>query len=130
MDDPMERGVDYVIEATGSYIGFALALELVRPEGVVILKTTVAHPTTLDLSLSVINEVSIIGSRCGPFRPALDALAKMNVDVRRMVTETFELRDGLRALRRASDAGVMKILLHIQPWNFTGCRGEVFGLIL
>ena len=113
MDDPMERGADYVIEATGSYIGFARALELVRPEGAVILKTTVAHPTALDLSLPVINEVSIIGSRCGPFRPALDALAKMNVDVRHMVTETFELREGLRALRRASDADVMKILLHI-----------------
>lgn len=113
LDDPMERGADFVIEATGSYEGFARALELVRPEGAVILKTTVAHPTALDLSLPVINEITIIGSRCGPFRPALEALSKMKVDIRRMVTDTFELRDGLRALSRASDPDAMKVLLRM-----------------
>ncbi|MDP7640323.1 MAG: alcohol dehydrogenase catalytic domain-containing protein, partial [Candidatus Hydrogenedentes bacterium] len=113
INDPMERGADFVVEATGTNEGFASALELVRPEGAVILKTTIARPAALDMSLPVINEVNIVGSRCGPFRPALEALSKMNVDVHRMVTETFELQDGLRALRRASDPDAMKILLHM-----------------
>lgn len=111
--DPVERGADLVVEATGSHLGFERALELVRPEGTVILKTTTTHPTAFDLSLPVINEVKIIGSRCGPFRPALDALAAGTVEVRPLVTETYPLKDAPRALARASHDDVMKILLHM-----------------
>jgi threonine dehydrogenase-like Zn-dependent dehydrogenase len=112
-DDPLERGADIVVEATGSYEGFTRALELVRPEGTIVLKTTVAHPTALDLSSPVVNEVRIVGSRCGPFRPALEALSMGNVEVRPMITESYELGDAVYAMTRAEDPGVMKVLLHM-----------------
>lgn len=112
-DDPIERNVDIVVEATGSQEGIARALELVRPEGTIVLKTTSAEAGTLNLSLPVINEIKIIGSRCGPFRPALEALASNAVDVRPMITETYELRDAELAMQRAVAPEVMKVLLHI-----------------
>jgi threonine dehydrogenase-like Zn-dependent dehydrogenase len=113
LDDPIERGADIVVEATGSYEGLNRALDLVRPEGTIVLKTTVTHPTALEMSLPVINEVRIVGSRCGPFRPALEALALGNVEVRPMVTDTFALLDGVRALERATEPDALKVLLHI-----------------
>ena len=112
-DDPIERNVDIVVEATGSREGIVRALELVRPEGTIVLKTTIANVSSLDFSLPVINEVKIIGSRCGPFRPALEALASNTVEVRPMITETYELRDGELAMQRAAASEVMKVLLHI-----------------
>lgn len=112
-DDPVERGADIVVEATGSHAGFSRALELVRPEGTVVLKTTTAHPTALDLSPPVINEVRVVGSRCGPFRPALDALSLGNVEVRPMISEAFPLADAELALQRAAQPGRMKVLLHM-----------------
>ena len=112
-DEPVERGADVVVEATGSYGGLARALELVRPEGTVVLKTTAAHPTALDFSAPVVNEVKIVGSRCGPFRPALEALAMGNVEVRPMITESYLLNDAVYAMHRAAADNVMKVLLHI-----------------
>jgi len=112
-DEPVARGADVVVEATGSHLGFARALELVRPEGKVILKTTVAHPTALELSSPVVNEVSILGSRCGPFRPALEALSLGNVGVQPLISESFSLSDADKAMARASDPDVMKILIHM-----------------
>ena len=113
LDQPVEHGADIVIEATGSYEGFSRALELVRPEGTIVLKTTVAHPTAIELSAPVINEVRIIGSRCGPFRPALDALAAGTVEVEHLITEACSLVDGVRALERAAAPDNMKVLLNI-----------------
>ena len=112
VDEPRELGsADIVVDATGSYEGFARALELVRPEGTIVLKTTVAHPTALDMSLPVINEVRVLGSRCGPFHPALDALAMGTVEVAPMITDTIELNDAVRALDRAAHRDSFKILL-------------------
>lgn len=113
-DDLLERGTaDVVVDATGSYEGFNRALELVRPEGTIILKTTVAHPTALDFSLPVINETRIIGSRCGPFRPAIDALAMATIDVSPLLSQTFDLEDALAALDRAKQRDVLKIQLRM-----------------
>ena len=112
LDEPLERGVDLVVEATGSARGLSRALELVRPEGTVVLKTTVAEPTSVHFALPVINEVRIIGSRCGPFRPALEALALGNVEVRPMLTESYPLRDALHALVRAQAPEVMKVVIY------------------
>jgi len=113
IDDPLEPGADVVVEATGSASGLQRALELVRPEGTIILKTTIADATPANLALPVINEVKIIGSRCGPFRPALEALAMGNVEVRPMITETYPLAEAVHALQRAAAPGVVKVLLHI-----------------
>ena len=112
-DEPIEGMADVVVESTGSYAGLQRALDLVRPEGTVILKTTVAHPTALDFSGPVINEVRILGSRCGPFRPALEALAMGNVEVRPMISESYSLADGVYALERAQTKEVMKVILHM-----------------
>ena len=113
-DDPRERGVaDIVVDCTGSYEGFARALELVRPEGTIVLKTTVTHPTAFEMSLPVINEVRILGSRCGPFRPALDALEMGTVNVGPMVTDTYDLKDGIRAFDRAAHRDVFKVLIEM-----------------
>lgn len=113
VDDPVEGGADLVVEATGSYEGFGRAVELVRPEGTIVLKTTLSHPVALDMSLPVINEIRVVGSRCGPFRPALEALSMGTVEVRPMVTETYPLDEALNALQRAAGSDVMKILLHV-----------------
>ena len=113
VDQPMERGADVVVEATGSHEGFARALELVRPEGTIVLKTTVASPTPVELSGPVVNEVKIIGSRCGPFRPALEALSMGTIEVRPMISAAYELHDGVEALRHAEDPGVLKVILHM-----------------
>jgi threonine dehydrogenase-like Zn-dependent dehydrogenase len=113
VEDPIEPGADVVVDATGSAEGLRRALELVRPEGTVVLKTTVAGDSPLPLSPPVINEVKIIGSRCGPFRPALEALGLGNVEVRPMVSETYELKDAVRALQRAAAVDVLKVLIHV-----------------
>lgn len=111
VNDPVEPGADVVVEATGAPDGLARALELVRPEGTVVMKTTVADPVMLDMSGAVINEVRIVGSRCGPFRPALEALALGTVEVAPLITETFGLEDGVRAFERAAAPDAMKVLV-------------------
>ena len=111
--DQLEPGADVVVEATGRAEGLARALELVRPEGTIVLKTTVAGTTPLHFAQPVVNEIRIVGSRCGPFRPALEALALGTVEVRPMISESYDLADGVQAMARAEDAGVMKVLLHM-----------------
>jgi threonine dehydrogenase-like Zn-dependent dehydrogenase len=114
VDEPFERGqADIVVEATGSYEGFPRALELVRPEGTIVLKTTVAHPTAFDLSVPVVQEVRVIGSRCGPFRPALDALSRGSIQVEPLITDRYDLQDALSALARASQRDVLKVLIEM-----------------
>jgi len=111
---PIERAqADVVIEATGSHEGLPRALELVRPEGTIVLKTTVTHPTALDLSIPVIHEVRIIGSRCGPFRPALEALARGVIQVSPIITDRFPLREALGAIERAAQKDVLKVLIEV-----------------
>ena len=110
-DEPMPEAVDVVVEATGSAAGLRRALELVRPEGTIVLKTTVAGETTLPFALPVINEVRIVGSRCGPFRPALEALALGNINPSPLVTEVCGLDDAAAALERAAARDCMKVLI-------------------
>jgi len=110
--DPVESGADIVVEATGSPEGITRALELVRPEGTIVLKTTVAHASPMNFSVPVINEISIIGSRCGPFRPALEALMLGTVEVRSLITERYPLAEAVHALERAVAPDVMKVLVH------------------
>jgi len=106
-------GADIVVDATGSAEGFHTALSLVRPEGTLVLKSTVADKSQLDLSALVINEVRVIGSRCGPFRPALEALAMGNVEVRPMITEHYNIKDAVVAMEHAGFANAMKVLIEM-----------------
>jgi threonine dehydrogenase-like Zn-dependent dehydrogenase len=107
------RTADIVVDCTGSASGLPTALELVRPRGSVVLKTTIAGDQTLSLAPVVVDEVTIVGSRCGPFDAALDALAAGRVDVQPLISDRFDLADGVRALERAGQEGVLKVLLVI-----------------
>lgn len=111
--EEIEYKADIVVEATGTASGLERALSLVRPEGTVILKTTCADGSYLDAVSAVVNEVRILGSRCGPFRPALEALAMGTVETRPMISESYPLEDGVRAMMRAEDPDIMKIILHM-----------------
>lgn len=103
--------VDVVIEATGSSAGLALALEAVRPRGTLVLKSTVAAPHHLSLAPLVINEITVIGSRCGRFPPALRALAQRRIAVTPLIDRIYPLTAGPEAVTHAAQPGTCKILL-------------------
>ncbi|MDX6272110.1 MAG: hypothetical protein QOD28_3333 [Acidobacteriota bacterium] len=102
---------DVVVEASGAAAGFALAVGLTRPRGVLVLKSTFHGATEIDAARIVVDEISVVGSRCGRFAPALELLARDAVDVASLITEEFPLTDGLRAMQRATESGVLKVLL-------------------
>ena len=113
-DDLPERAADIVVECTGSESGLPTALRLVRPRGTIVLKTTVAGTQTLAWAPFVIDEVTLVGSRCGPFDRALDALEKGLVDVQPLIADRFNLSNGLAALQRAQQKGVLKVLIEME----------------
>jgi threonine dehydrogenase-like Zn-dependent dehydrogenase len=100
-DTPDDGPYDVVVDATGRPQGLVRALDLVRPRGTIVLKSTIAHDTALPLSQIPVNEVTIIGSRCGPFAPALDLLARGIVRVERLVSATLPLEQHAEAMTRA-----------------------------
>jgi threonine dehydrogenase-like Zn-dependent dehydrogenase len=100
-----------VVEATGSPDGFARAVAAVKPRGTLVLKSTCAEQPTVDLAPLVIHELHVIGSRCGPFPPALRALETGAVDVRSLIHARFPLARGDQALRMAAQPGVLKVLI-------------------
>jgi threonine dehydrogenase-like Zn-dependent dehydrogenase len=102
---------DVVVEATGSPEGFALARRAVRPRGVIVLKSTYAGSLQVNLSAVVVDEITLLGSRCGPFAPALGLLAAGRVDLLPLVEARYRLADGLAAFEHAGRAGVFKVLL-------------------
>ncbi len=102
---------DVVIEATGSSRGFDLALEAIRPQGTLVVKSTYAGALTFNMSKFVVNEVTIVGSRCGPFEPALRQLRSKAVDPVPLIAETYRLEDGLSAFEAAAKPGMLKVLL-------------------
>ena len=100
-----------VVEASGSPSGLELALSRVRPLGIVILKSTYIDRYPLDPATIVVPEVRLVGSRCGPFPPALRLLRRGWVDPRPLINRTFPLSRGLEALAWAQQPGVLKVLL-------------------
>lgn len=101
----------WVVEATGSSAGMESALRMVHPRGTVILKSTVHDRATIDWARVIVNEISLVGSRCGRFEPALELLRLGSVDVGPMIGERFPLADAARAFERAGEKGVLKVLL-------------------
>lgn len=114
-DLPMERIADIVVDCTGSETGLPTALQLVRPRGTVVLKTTVAGAQTLALAPIVIDEVTIAGSRCGPFDEALAALESGRVRVLPLISRRFDLSQGMAALDHARTQPALKVLLDVAP---------------
>lgn len=105
---------DMVVDATGSPSGLDLAARLVKPHGVIVLKTTIASKSDFDLNRLVINEIAVVGSRCGPFNVALAALEKKEVDVAPLISATIPLDDGEEAMRMAINRrDMIKILVSI-----------------
>jgi threonine dehydrogenase-like Zn-dependent dehydrogenase len=102
---------DVVVEASGAGHGFALAVGLTRARGVLVLKSTFHGSTEIDAARIVVDEISVVGSRCGRFAPALELLARDAVEVASLVTEEFSLDDAPRAKQRATESGVLKVLL-------------------
>lgn len=102
---------DVAVECTGNSSGFETARAALRPMGTLVLKSTYAGALELDASGLVVDEIQLVGSRCGPFAPALAALAEGVIDPRDLIDEEFALEDGVQALQKAAEKGVMKVLL-------------------
>lgn len=109
----VRRSADIVVDCTGSPSGLPLALRLVRPRGTIVLKTTVAGEQTLDLAPIVIDEVTIVGSRCGPFVRALQGLERREIDVRPLIDGILPLEETATAFARAGAEPLLKLLLAV-----------------
>lgn len=107
-----EEPADVVVEATGSVGGFAASRALVRPGGTLVLKSTFAGEQPLvNLNHLVVDEVAVVGSRCGPFVPALHTLASGRVHVLPMIHARYELKDAVAAMEKAGQRGILKVLV-------------------
>jgi threonine dehydrogenase-like Zn-dependent dehydrogenase len=111
LDDWDRKRAALVVEATGTAQGFAAAVAATRPRGTLVLKSTVADAAALHLAPLVIDEISVVGSRCGRFAPAIAALEEGRIDVVSLVSERFPLARADEALRKASAPGVLKVLV-------------------
>jgi threonine dehydrogenase-like Zn-dependent dehydrogenase len=106
-----KKKVQLVVECTGSPAGVKLAKEIVSPRGTIVLKSTSARSTSFNFSHLVVDEVTIIGSRCGPFPSAIQMLNRGEVSVRPLISATFHLKDGTKAFREAQKKNSAKVLL-------------------
>jgi 2-desacetyl-2-hydroxyethyl bacteriochlorophyllide A dehydrogenase len=111
------RKYDVVVEATGSVDGFVQACKSIRPRGTIILKSTYKGNVEVNFSQIVVDEVTLIGSRCGSFEPALGILAAGKVDPCFLIEAIYPLEQGIKAFGQATKPGVLKVL--IQPNNAT-----------
>ena len=102
-----------VVDCTGSAGGLETALKLVHPRGTVVLKTTVAGPHQTSLAPIVIDEVRVIGSRCGPFPKAIEALAAGRIDIRPLIAARFPLDRAEEAFAAAASKGARKVLMAV-----------------
>lgn len=112
-DATPSRDADVVVECTGSSTGLPTALQHVKPWGTVVLKTTVAGEEALALAPIVIDEVRVVGSRCGPFGDALDGLQSGRIKVKPLISERFGLDQAVDALKLTSNQPVLKVLLDV-----------------
>jgi threonine dehydrogenase-like Zn-dependent dehydrogenase len=109
--DAEPRTFDIVVEASGSPTGFALALDLLRPQGTLVLKSTFHGTTPIDTARIVVDEIRVVGSRCGRFAPALELLARGAVVLAPLISDVLSLDRAEDAMAFAAKPGVLKILL-------------------
>jgi len=103
---------DVVIEATGTPSGFEAARRLIRPRGTIVLKSTYEGAAIpVNLTMIVVDEITLIGSRCGPFEPAIKLLADKQVEVESMIQARFSLDEGVAAFQRAAVKGTLKVVV-------------------
>jgi threonine dehydrogenase-like Zn-dependent dehydrogenase len=106
-----EMAYDWVVDATGSPEGLRQAVQMTRPRGTVIMKSTTHGMVGVDTAPVIVNEITLVGSRCGRFEPALDLLNRNLIPVDEMISERLPLADAPRAFERAAQKGVLKVLL-------------------
>ncbi len=111
--DKFKQQFDVVVEASGSESGFETALDLVKPRGKIVLKSTFHGKPKWEASRVVVDEITIVGSRCGRFAPALELLANKQIKVDRLISEEFSLDDGVNAFDHAARKGTLKVLLRM-----------------
>jgi threonine dehydrogenase-like Zn-dependent dehydrogenase len=113
--DAVERGsFDVVVECTGNPEGFAIAQGALRPRGTLVMKSTYAGHLTVDAAAIVVNELHLVGSRCGPFAPALRLLEDKQVDVESLIQARYPLAQGLAAVEHAQRSGVLKVFIELR----------------
>src|SRR5262249_14117414 len=117
--DLLERGMrqgaryDLAVEATGKGTTLELLVPFVKPRGTLVLKTTCESRAPLNLSLAVVDEITIVGSRCGPFEPALQALEDGAIPVAGLIAQRFELGEAAKAFAAAGKPGTLKVVLSV-----------------
>ena len=110
----IRREFDVVVEASGSESGFETALNLVKPRGKLVLKSTFHGKPSWESSRVVVDEITIVGSRCGMFSPVLDLLKTRAVDVEALISDEFSIAEGVEAMDEAARKGVMKVVLSME----------------
>ncbi len=110
----LNNDFDIIVECTGNPSGLKLACQLLHPRGCLVLKSTFHGDQQVAMSAYVVNETTIIGSRCGPFPPALRLLEKGIIDVQSMIEAEYPLEKGVEAMRHASTHGSLKIIITME----------------
>lgn len=112
-DAVRDRAFDLSVECTGNPEGFAIARRALRPRGTLVLKSTYAGHLTFDASSLVVDEITLIGSRCGPFPEALKVISQDKININYLIQERYGLEDAIAAFDRAQQKGMLKVLLEI-----------------
>lgn len=110
-DDGLAASADVVVDCTGHPDGFLTARAMVRPRGTLVIKSTYHGPVQVDLSGTVVDELGLVGSRCGPLLPALRLLSQQLVDVLPLIEAEYPLVDALAAFEHAAGRGALKVLI-------------------
>ena len=111
IEPDQQHSFDLVVEVTGSNSGFLDSMKLVKPKGTVILKSTISSKANLDLTPAVVNEITLVGSRCGPFRPAINALESGVISVDGLIDSEYPLEKFQEAFKHAKKSNVLKVVL-------------------
>lgn len=111
LEDSDNKSFDIVIEATGSTGGFETSLALTKPRGVLVLKSTIAAKEGLNLAPVVIDEITVLGSRCGQFEPALRLMGAKKLDIKPLISEIYPIDKALEAFEKNKQKDILKILL-------------------
>lgn len=106
-----DRRAQVVVDCTGTSEGFAAALDLVEPRGTIVLKSTYRGMPQADLTRVAVDELRVVGSRCGPFEHALELLNRQLIDVESMIDARYSIHDALKAMEHAAGRGVLKVML-------------------
>lgn len=109
----IEKAYDFVVEATGSITGFETSLALTKPRGTLILKSTIAASKEFNLAPIVIDEITVIGSRCGQFAPALRLLESKRIDVNPLISDVYSIDDSIKAFERNTEKSSVKVLVKV-----------------